>query len=37
MSDELEKVADTFVPAEKLKDLLIYHNKNYTPPFRTEV
>lgn len=37
MSTELESVADKFVPAEKLKDLLIYHNKNYTPPLRAEV
>lgn len=37
MSDELEKVADKFIPSETLKELLIYHNKNYTPPLRAEV
>jgi uncharacterized LabA/DUF88 family protein len=37
MSTELETVADKFIPAEKLKNLLLYRNKNYTPPFRAEV
>jgi len=35
MSRELENVADTFVPAESLKDFLPY--KNNTPPLRAEV
>lgn len=37
MSTELQKVQDVFVPAEKLKNLLRYDNKNNTPPNRTEV
>lgn len=37
MSVELERVADKFIPAEKLKELLAYHPKKYTPPFRAEV
>lgn len=35
MSTELENVADRFIPAETLKDLLKYENKN-TPPKRAE-
>ncbi len=37
MSKELEGVADTFVPAETLKDFLAYVPKNNTPPLRAEV
>lgn len=35
MSNELENVADKFVPAETLKELLKYENKN-TPPVKAE-
>lgn len=37
MSIELQRVADKFVPAETLKDLLVYQKKKYTPPGRAEV
>ena len=32
MSIELERVADKFIPAETMKSLLRYDNKNNTPP-----
>lgn len=37
MSSELESVANTFVPAESLRDFLSYTPKNNTPPLRAEV
>jgi len=36
MSKELEEVKDHFIPAEPLKELLKYDNKNSTPPLRAE-
>jgi len=36
MSFELEQVNDHFIPAETLKNLLSYENKNNTPPLRAE-
>jgi len=37
MSTELESVADKFIPAETMKNLLDYHNKTDTPPVKAEV
>lgn len=37
MSTELQEVADKFIPAETLKELLRYDNNNNTPPLRAEV
>lgn len=37
MSSELESVADKFIPAETMKNLLDYHNKKDTPPVKAEV
>lgn len=37
MSSELESVADKFIPAETMKNLLDYRNKKDTPPVKAEV
>jgi len=37
MSEELQEVADKFIPAETLSSFLRYTRKNNTPPVRVEV